>query len=128
MAFEISSSVFKISLRKLSSLLYSKLLLWLYPWLAIKCPSSYARLTISGCSLTCLPTTKNVALTFSFSSTSKILGVTLEVGPSSKVKYTTFSSLLQIDANLSLKEALKISPLLKDKAKVELSFSKKKTN
>src|SRR4029450_4332545 len=54
-------------------------------WLAISCPSRAARATMSGCSATFSPMTKNVALVWCAASKSSSFGVSTALGPSSKV-------------------------------------------
>ena len=67
------------------------LLLWEYPWFAIKWPSLCARFTISGYKSTFLPITKKDALTSVSFNISKTLGVIETFGPSSKVRNAIFS-------------------------------------
>lgn len=61
-------------------------------WFPTTCPFSSTFSKIVGYFSALSPTQKKVALALYFSSISKIFGVTSGIGPSSKVKYTTFSS------------------------------------
>lgn len=65
---------------------------WAKEWFPIKCPSAAIRLTSCSFSATFLPIQKKRAWILYLFSNSRMAGVLVECGPSSKVRHTCFSN------------------------------------